>query len=187
LSNKRKLKSRFYNDGIVKYPDESLFAVSENIVNFDSVDIANVMVKLSKTQRKSGVVAVAAPQIGVFKKIFYYILPNVGEGFMINPEIVDFSKHNETMEEGCLSIPGWYWQVSRPASVKVRWFDHHGSEFEGVLDGLMGRVVQHEIDHFNGILLPDYFDDETFERFSEDFFENGKIGEDWSSNIIKVN
>lgn len=187
MSNKvRKIKKNLLKDSVIKYPDASLFRESEFVTDFDSIEIANLAAKLIKINSLVNGIALAAPQIGIHKRVCYYITPDNGEGLMINPEILDYSEHTVTMSEGCLSIPGWYWQVSRPASVKIRWNDHNGSEFEGTVDGILGRVVQHEIDHFNGILLPDHFDDETFEQFTEGFFENGLVGHDGSSNIIKV-
>ena len=71
---------------------------------------------------------------------------------MVNPEIVEVSG-SWTFDEGCLSVPGYYWSIKRPGYAKARGEDIHGNpvEFEG--DELMGRVLQHEIDHLNGMLL----------------------------------
>ncbi len=96
-------------------------------------------------------VGLAAPQIGISKRIF---VADIGEGpfAMINPEVVEVSD-TWTFDEGCLSVPGHYWPIKRPGYAKAKGLDIDGNEviFEG--EELMGRVLQHEIDHLNGILL----------------------------------
>jgi peptide deformylase len=96
-------------------------------------------------------VGLAAPQIGISKRVF---VADIGEGpfVMVNPEVVDVSD-SWTFDEGCLSVPGYYWAIKRPGYAKARGYDIEGNpiEFEG--DELMGRVLQHEIDHLNGMLL----------------------------------
>lgn len=174
MSNRKKVKQQRKLE-IIKYPDESLNVGSGVVYDFDPQKLAKLAKKLMRANGFARGVAVAAPQIGVHDRIFYYNISGEGEGLMINPEILDVSNHSQTMSEGCLSIPGWYWNVTRPASVKVRWQDHYGSEFESTADGILGRVIQHEIDHFNGILLPDHFDDETFEQFVDGFFNNKMV------------
>ena len=178
MSNAKKIKKGKYGkDRIIKYPDESLFIGSEMVVDFDQEKLAKLAKKLMRVNYAVKGLAVAAPQVGEHLQVFYYLVHGDGEGLMINPKIVDFSDHSETMPEGCLSIPGWYWNVTRPAAVKVKWNDHYGSEFEATADGLLGRIIQHEIDHFNGILLPDYFDDETFEQFVSAFFDGNQVSD----------
>jgi peptide deformylase len=73
---------------------------------------------------------------------------------MINPEIIETSGSLE-YEEGCLSVPGRYWEITRPAFARVRALDLNGAEVEYAGDGLMGRVIQHEIAHLHGGLLLD--------------------------------
>ena len=96
-------------------------------------------------------VGLAAPQIGISKAIF---VADVGEGpfVMINPEIVELSG-SWTFDEGCLSVPGYYWPIKRPAYCKARGTDVEGNEVTYEGEELMGRVLQHEIDHLNGMLL----------------------------------
>ena len=96
-------------------------------------------------------VGLAAPQIGISKRIF---VADIGEGpfVMINPEIVATEDEWE-WDEGCLSVPGKYWPIKRPAFARATGvgLDGNAVTFEG--DELMGRVLQHEIDHLDGILL----------------------------------
>jgi len=75
---------------------------------------------------------------------------------MINPEIVAASTELATREEGCLSLPGMYAEVVRPARVKVRWLDQSGTKREQEADDLLATCMQHEIDHLNGVLFVDH-------------------------------
>ena len=75
---------------------------------------------------------------------------------LVNPEIVWRSGDRATAEEGCLSLPGQFADVTRPQAVKVRYLTEHGAERAAETDGLLARCVQHEIDHLDGILFVDH-------------------------------
>ncbi|MDH3469767.1 MAG: peptide deformylase [Acidimicrobiia bacterium] len=96
-------------------------------------------------------VGLAAPQIGVPRRVFVF---DVGEGpnAVINPELVETSGEWE-FDEGCLSVPGRYWPIVRPNYAKVSGLDGDGNEVVHEGDELLGRVLQHEIDHLDGMLL----------------------------------
>ena len=96
-------------------------------------------------------VGLAAPQIGISKAIF---VADIGDGpfVMINPEIVEVSGE-WIWDEGCLSVPERFWPISRPGFAKARGLDLNGNEVVQEGEELLGRVLQHEIDHLNGILL----------------------------------
>lgn len=96
-------------------------------------------------------VGLAAPQIGVLKRIF---VADIGDGpfVMVNPEIVELEDSWE-FDEGCLSVPGRFWEIKRPAYARARGRDLEGKPVEHEGDELMGRVLQHEIDHLGGMLL----------------------------------
>ena len=98
-------------------------------------------------------VGLAAPQVGVLKKI---VVIDVGEGpiVLINPEILEASGE-QTGEEGCLSVPGKWGIVTRPNHVKIRALNEDMEEFELEGEGLLARAFCHEIDHLNGILFLD--------------------------------
>ncbi|HEU4319548.1 MAG TPA: peptide deformylase [Acidimicrobiia bacterium] len=100
-------------------------------------------------------VGLAANQIGVSKRIAVFDAQDeLGPRVMINPEILEVSGEYE-LEEGCLSVPGHWWEITRPAFARVRALDLDGNEVEYSGDGLMGRVLQHEIAHLDGGLLLD--------------------------------
>jgi peptide deformylase len=104
-------------------------------------------------------VGLAAPQIGVRKRLFTY---DVGKGphAVVNPEIVE-SSGEWTFEEGCLSVPGLHFEIVRPKIVTLRGIDLDGNEVVIEGDELLGRLFQHEIDHLDGVLLLDRLDADT--------------------------
>jgi peptide deformylase len=96
-------------------------------------------------------VGLAAPQIGVSKRVF---VADVGDGplVMVNPEIVETSG-SWTFDEGCLSVPARFWPIKRPGFARARGLDRAGNDLEIEGEELLGRVLQHEIDHLAGMLL----------------------------------
>lgn len=99
-------------------------------------------------------VGLAAPQIGINKKI---IVIDIGEGpiKLGNPEIVSV-KGSDVLEEGCLSVPGALVKITRPTEVVVKALNEKSNTIEIKADGLLARVLLHEIDHLNGKLIIDY-------------------------------
>ena len=120
-------------------------------VSDDVASLERLVSDMLETMYEAPGVGLAAPQIGISKRVF---VADIGEGpfIMVNPEIVDVSG-SWTFDEGCLSVPGFYWPIKRPGYAKARGFDIEGNEIEFEGDELMGRVLQHEIDHLNGMLL----------------------------------
>jgi peptide deformylase len=99
-------------------------------------------------------IGVAAPQIGVLKRIIIVKTANGAEAF-INPKIISSSIRRVESEEGCLSVPGVYGIVKRHASVKVKAYDKDGKKIKFKTGGLQSIIFQHEIDHLDGILFID--------------------------------
>ena len=122
--------------------------------------IAQEMVRYVKDP-KNGWVWLAAPQIGINKRIIALSLmqTNDDENYktiaMINPEIFQHSQEKGRDEEGCLSVPWEHWDVERWIWVKVRYQDEKGKEQSLLLKNLAARILQHEIDHLDGILFTD--------------------------------
>lgn len=107
-------------------------------------------------------VGLAGPQVGVSRRIIVVHPPPSQDSdqreepsVYVNPEIVAKTGPQESAEEGCLSIPGIYEVVKRPRSVRVRAQDLDGKELEFDVEGMMGRIFQHEIDHLDGVLFVD--------------------------------
>jgi len=117
----------------------------------------------------------AAPQVGVNQQILVIDLDSENSTtppvVLINPEVIESSASIDTYEEGCLSIPGVYLNVIRPASVKISYRDEMGRPKKMNADGLMGRCIQHEIDHLNGVLFIDRV--KSREELEKELSENG--------------
>ena len=99
-------------------------------------------------------VGLAAPQIGVLQRLLVY---NVDDDpkVLVNPVLDEFSEEIEEIDEGCLSVPGVTMPVSRPVSLRVRALDAAGEPLEFQAEGLEARVIQHEFDHLEGVLIVD--------------------------------
>lgn len=135
----------------------------------DKVDdnIRKFMDQMLATMYENRGVGLAAPQVGVGKRITVIdvdsewdeenekIIPG-NPIYLVNPEIVNHSKEINVHEEGCLSFPGFYEEVTRPKRVKVKYLDYNGNEQAMDCDGLLATCVQHEIDHLDGITFVDY-------------------------------
>ena len=118
-------------------------------------DVIKLIKDLRDTVKKAEGLGIAAPQIGVSKAVCIALF-NGKMNAMIDPEILWRSKETGVMEEGCLSLPGENVDVERPVEITVRYLDEKGAEQERRLHDLDARVVQHEIDHLNGVLIVDY-------------------------------
>ncbi|MDT7950725.1 MAG: peptide deformylase [Acetobacteraceae bacterium] len=104
-------------------------------------------------------IGLAAPQIGQGLRLAVVDLQpddKPAPMHLINPEIIGVSTETALREEGCLSLPGQYADVTRPAQVKVRYLDLEGNRREIEADGLLAACLQHEIDHLDGVLFVDY-------------------------------
>ncbi|MDH4986342.1 peptide deformylase [Aminobacter anthyllidis] len=105
-------------------------------------------------------IGLAAIQVGEPIRMLVIDLAKEGEEpaprIVINPEIVTSGEDRSIYEEGCLSIPDYYAEVERPATVRVKYLDEHGKPQEVDADGLLATCLQHEIDHLNGVLFIDY-------------------------------
>ena len=138
------------------YPEPVLRKPAEPIQAFDE-DLAKIVAGMLARMHASNGVGLAAPQVGLRKRIL--VMNPSGEEdadrIMINPEILERTGGETAYEEGCLSFPSVYAEIRRPDHCKVRFQNLDGSEQEEEFTGFPGRVVQHEYDHLEGILLVD--------------------------------
>jgi len=145
---------------ILLHPDPRLKKKCEPVTEMDDATRA-LMQDMLETMYAAPGVGLAAPQIGVMKRILVMDVVKEEDGepqpyLMANPEVTWESEETNTYEEGCLSIPEEYADVERPARVKVSYLDSEGVTQELDCDGLLATCVQHEIDHLNGKLFIDY-------------------------------
>ena len=144
---------------ILVIPDPRLRAVADPIEAVDD-DVRALARDMLDTMYDAPGIGLAAPQIGVMKRIVVMDLAKEGEEpapmVMINPEILKVSEETQVTEEGCLSIPELYYEVERPAEVTVRYTDLDGKTVEVDAKERLAVCVQHEIDHLDGVLYIDY-------------------------------
>ncbi len=144
---------------ILTAPDPFL---KKKAVKVDSVDdtIRQLMDDMLETMYAAPGIGLAAPQVGKGVRVIVMDTGRTPEDrqprFMVNPEIVWASDEDNTYEEGCLSVPEHYAQVVRPKAVGVKYLDRDGKPTQVDADGLLATVIQHEIDHLDGILFIDH-------------------------------
>ncbi len=124
------------------------------IDKFDD-ELAAFVEKMFVTMKQGKGVGLAAPQVGVSQRLFVIQVDGDKPRVFINPEIVETSVELAGFEEGCLSIPGVYADLDRPAEVRVQAWNERGRRFVLGAEGFLARVVQHELDHLNGVLFTD--------------------------------
>ncbi len=131
-----------------------------DLVTLIDADLVRLMDDMLETMYDAPGLGLAAPQIGVSKRVIVMDTARTEEDRnpirMINPEITWASDEMKSYEEGCLSVPEHYAEVLRPQAVRARFMDALGKTLEINADGLLAVVVQHEIDHLNGVLFVDH-------------------------------
>jgi peptide deformylase len=145
---------------IILHPDPRLKKTSEPVSDLTD-DLRALADDLLETMYHAPGVGLASPQVGVLQRLIVLdCVKAEGEAprplIMFNPEIVASSDAVSVYEEGCLSMPEQFADVTRPAQVQVRWIDRDGNEQNEEMAGLWATCVQHEIDHLDGKLFIDY-------------------------------
>jgi peptide deformylase len=144
---------------ILLVPDATLRAKCRVVGPQDTDAVRALLPRLFATMYEAPGIGLAAPQIGEkLRFIVVDVQPNETKQpiALINPEIVARSAELASREEGCLSLPGQYAEITRPARVKVRYLDATGARREIEADGLLAACLQHEIDHLDGVLFVDH-------------------------------
>jgi peptide deformylase len=141
---------RIFGDPVLRKRADEIGDVDDRLVR-----LAEDMVH---TMYEAPGVGLAAPQVGVEKRLFVY---DIGDGpeAIINPVITE-SDGEWVFEEGCLSVPGLSWEIVRPKQVHLTGFDLDGNEVSVEADEYEARVFQHELDHLDGVLMVDRLDDD---------------------------
>lgn len=145
---------------ILLHPDPRLKKHADPVADL-SDELRSLADDMLATMYEAPGIGLAAPQVGVLQRLVVMDCVK-GENekprplVMFNPEIISVSDETNVYEEGCLSIPEQFADVTRPAEVEVRWIDRDGTEHKEAFDGLWATCVQHEIDHLDGKLFIDY-------------------------------
>lgn len=144
----------------------------EKCTPIDSVDdgVRKLMDDMLDTMYDAPGIGLAASQIGVMQRVIVLDISARSEKdedgnplevekepmFLVNPEIIGFSEEMSVYQEGCLSIPEYYEDVERPTAITLRYLDRQGKDQQIDCDGLLATVIQHEVDHLNGVLFIDH-------------------------------
>ena len=144
---------------ILTEPDPILRKKCEPLEKVDT-ETKKLMDDMLETMYAAPGIGLAAIQVGILKRL---VVIDISKGeeekkpvFLINPQIIHRSKKTSIYEEGCLSLPGQFAEIERPAECTLKYIDYNGKEKELKADGLLATCVQHEVDHLNGILFIDY-------------------------------
>jgi peptide deformylase len=144
---------------ILTAPDPRLKKISAPVKEVDA-GVRKLMDDMLETMYQAPGIGLAAPQVGVLKRVIVLDVAREGEEpqplRIANPEIVWVSDDDATYNEGCLSLPDHYADVVRPAACRVKYLDHNNQPQEIAADGLLATCLQHEIDHLDGILFIDH-------------------------------
>jgi peptide deformylase len=143
---------------ILVAPDPRLKKIAKSVDKVDA-EIVKLMEDMLETMYLAPGIGLAAPQVGVLKRVIVVDIERegvkTGPLCMANPEIVDVSDEDASYEEGCLSVPEHYAEVSRPRRVKIRYLDKQNEIRTLEAEGLIATCLQHEMDHLDGILFID--------------------------------
>lgn len=163
-----------YQHLYVRNHERPVFKVPDPVLRAKAVDITKITKKthlliddMMRIMRKANGIGLAAPQIGVLQKLIVVSPEGMRPTPLLNPKIVKM-EGEQIGQEGCLSIPGLYGDVKRAAYVEVEGIDRKGRPVTWDLEGLPARVVQHEVDHLNGILFTDLVIVETLHWMDPD-------------------
>ena len=144
---------------IIIEPDTIVRKKSEALEKVDD-ELKRLMNDMLETMYAAPGIGLAAVQVGVLKRLIVIDISKEKEKknplFLINPEIISKSKNTKVYEEGCLSLPGYFAEIERPAECQIEYIDYDGKKRDMKVNGLLSTCIQHEVDHLNGILFIDY-------------------------------
>jgi peptide deformylase len=165
---------------IITLPDPKLRLISKPIERVDD-SVRKLLDDMVQTMHEAPGIGLAAIQIAEPLRLVVVDLAKKDEPpqplQFINPEIVWSADDRSVYEEGCLSIPEYYEEVERPASVRTRFVDRDGKQQEIVAEGLLATVLQHEIDHLDGVLFIDHISKLKRDRVTKKFAKMAKRAE----------
>ena len=163
---------------VVTLPDAKLRLVSRPVDAVDN-EVRATLDDMIETMYDAPGIGLAAVQIGDLRRLVVVDIAKEDSPktplFLVNPEIVWSSEERSIYEEGCLSIPDYYEEVERPERVRVRFLDRDGKPQEIEADGILATVIQHEIDHLDGVLFVDHISKLKRDRVIKKFAKAARI------------
>lgn len=152
------------------FGDPVLRLETKPVTDFDD-GVRNLVADMIETMQEAPGVGLAANQIGISRRVAVFDAHDeLGPRIMINPQLVETSGE-WVYEEGCLSVPGHYWEITRPGFARVQALDIDGNEIEYAGDGLLGRILQHECAHLDGGLILDVLERSVRKKAMRDLRE----------------
>ena len=152
-------RRRFALGQIRQYGDPALRLVAHEVVDFDD-DLRRLVERMTTLMHEAQGVGLAATQVGVLRRLFVFEPDEEGPRVIVNPVVVERADETEVDEEGCLSLQGVRVPIERSVKVTLEGKDADGNDVRWELDDYGSRVVQHELDHLDGVLIIDRTDDE---------------------------
>ena len=152
---------------------------AQPVTEFNTPELTSLLVDMLDTMQALDGAGLAAPQVGVSLRVVIFAVESnprypdvdaIPQTILINPEIIPLSQEQEFGWEGCLSIPGMRGLVPRFLQVRYRGYNQHGEIIEREVSGFHARVVQHEVDHLDGLLYPLRMTDLSLFGFEQDQF-----------------
>jgi peptide deformylase len=166
---------------IITLPDRKLRLKSGPVERVDD-DLRRLLDDMLETMYEAPGIGLAAIQVGIDRRLAVVDVAKREDEeaepkplFLINPQIVSSSEERSLHEEGCLSIPEYYADVERPASVRVAFLDRNGKPQEIAASGILATCLQHEIDHMDGVLFIDYLSKLKRDMVIKKFKKHGRL------------
>ena len=150
----REARRRLALSQIRQYPDAALRMAAKPVERFDE-SVEQLADRMKVLMHDANGVGLAATQVGVVRRLFVFHLGEDDDRVVVNPEIVERSDETDVLDEGCLSLQGVTVPVERSVAVTLVGSDEHGEALRLELEELPARVVQHELDHLDGVLIVD--------------------------------
>jgi len=154
------------------YGDKILRKKAQLVKNVDFLTV-ELIKSMFETMRNANGIGLASTQVGIDQSIFVVDLSPVEDYekskpmVLINPKLLDFSNKKIAIEEGCLSIPDVRYEVERPETIYITYYDTNLKEHTLEVDKLLARVFQHEQDHLNGVLFTDHLDEDVKKKLKK--------------------
>lgn len=158
--------------------DPRLLAVAQPVAEFGTPELENLLSDMQDTMRNLNGAGLAAPQIGVGRRVVIFEAHEVPYTVLINPTLTPIGEILDEDWEGCLSVPGMRGLVPRYRELRYTGFDAAGTPIDRTVSDFHARVVQHEVDHLDGILYPRRIRDLTQFGFNEALFPGQNLADD---------
>lgn len=164
---------------LVTYPDDKLYEKSISAIDNLTIDERkDLSVEMRKACGEVNGFGISAIQIGQPYQILGFVSPEKKDlVWMCDPVIEWMSEIHTSFSEGCLSIPGYFWEISRPDYIKVSFKDINGNPNQKTFSGSDSRIIQHEMDHLDGLLIVDFLEEQDFILFYNHYKKQSHIEE----------